>query len=181
MLLKFPDFEMTDSNAELFMVAERYVRTQGWIDKKGFALLGNVGVGKTMLSMIVTNEAIRYGKSVLYLPTFALMRELRDAQLSQDRTAYNKRYDELVNADILILDDVGKEKPTDWVKQEYFSIIEKRYREGKPIGFTSNYRIKDLVDRLGENGDAIISRLIAMTKGFQVYSQGKDYRVQKRG
>ena len=70
----------------------------------------------------------------------------------------------LINADVVIFDDLGKEKPTEWVQTQYFRIIDGRYNQKKTTSFTSNFELVTLSDRFSEFGEAIISRLVAMIR-----------------
>jgi DNA replication protein DnaC len=56
----------------------------------------------------------------------------------------------LLECDLLILDDIGAEKVTDWVEETIFNIIAGRYRKEFPIFYTSNLQPKELLDKLGK-------------------------------
>ena len=75
--------------------------------------------------------------------------------------------------DILVLDDLGSEKPSDWVREKLFVLINARYEAELPTIITSNYSTADLVDRLGQR---IVSRLIEMTTAITMTAP--DYRMQ---
>jgi DNA replication protein DnaC len=71
---------------------------------------------------------------------------------------------------VLVLDDLGKERPTEWAVEQLFSIINTRYDAKRPIIVTTNYGGQDLVQRLtprGERDDttprAIVDRLREMS------------------
>src|ERR671916_217508 len=94
------------------------------------------------------------------------------------REAYNKPgrnldewMDAVQNADFLILDDLGSERVTDWVRERIFVIVNHRYRESLPTIFTSNIGPKDLAQQLGER---TASRIIAMCDWIAL--EGEDYR-----
>jgi DNA replication protein DnaC len=94
------------------------------------------------------------------------------------RETYNKPgrnldewMDAVQNADFLVLDDLGSERVTEWVRERIFVIVNHRYREALPTVFTSNIGLKDLAAQLGER---TASRVIAMCEGIQI--EGDDYR-----
>ena len=65
---------------------------------------------------------------------------------------------------LLIIDDLGKEKPTEWALQMIYSIIDKRYNSLKPIVVTTNYTASELINRMTISSDkssaeAIVDRL----------------------
>jgi DNA replication protein DnaC len=138
---------------------------------KGLYLCGGVGTGKTHLAVAVLNELIRR-KRVPSL--FVTVPELLD----NIREAYNKPGRDLdewmnavQNADFLVLDDLGSERPTDWVRERIFVMVNHRYREALPTVFTSNIGPKDLAEQLGER---TASRIIAMCGWLAL--EGDDYR-----
>jgi DNA replication protein DnaC len=174
--LMIDDYKPSQDTMKMFQMAKRYIDLQEWEEGKGFALFGSVGIGKTMLAQIIASEIMRSKKSVIFVPTTSLMAELRSSQFSEDRSDFEQRIEKLINVDVVIFDDVGKEKPTEWVQNQYFRIIDGRYNNKKTTGFTSNYEFGELADRFSEFGDAIISRIISMTRDFVVNVRGEDYR-----
>jgi DNA replication protein DnaC len=177
--LTLTDYKTSPDTIIMYQMAKRYIERQSWKENKGFALLGSVGAGKTMLAMIIAKEIMDSKQSVIFVPTTSLMAELRSAQFSEDRSDFEQRIDKLINADVVIFDDVGKEKPTEWVQNQYFRIIDGRYNAKKTTGFTSNYDFSMLADRFSEFGDAIISRIVAMTRDYAVNVKAEDYRMKK--
>jgi DNA replication protein DnaC len=173
------DYNTSQDTMKMYLMVKRYIERQSWKDGKGFALVGSVGAGKTMLAQIISNEIMRTKLSVIFVPTTSLMAELRASQFSDDRTDFEQRIDKLTHADVVVFDDVGKEKPTEWVQNQYFRIIDGRYNKRKATGFTSNYNFDILADRFSEFGDAIISRIVAMTRDCAVSVTAEDYRTKK--
>src|SRR4051794_38504163 len=152
---------------------------ENWEDNreagKGLYFCGSVGAGKTHLAVAVMNELIQR-KRVPSL--FVTVPELLDNL----RGAYNdpgRHLDEWMaavkNADFLVLDDLGSERSTEWVKERIFVIVNHRYREALPTIFTSNIGPEDLPAQLG---DRTASRIIAMCEGVELI--GADYRETVR-
>lgn len=178
--LRLSDFKPCMDTRQMYDKVKNYIDKQLWKEGKGFALLGSVGAGKTMLAQIIASEIISDRKtSVIFLPTTSLMAELRVAQFSEGGAEYEQRIDRLINADVIIFDDLGKEKPTEWVQTQYFRIIDGRYNQKKTTSFTSNFELVTLSDRFSEFGEAIISRLISMTRDYIVKVNASDYRLLK--
>lgn len=139
---------------------------------KGISLTGSVGVGKTMLVSIIANEFIKNKIPVAFVVTLELMGALRTAQFSETDNI-EERITKLTTIPVVIFDDVGKEKPTEWVQNQYFRIVDGRYRRNLTTIFTSNYSFKELAKVFDS---AVISRLFELTKGRQVEVTAKDYR-----
>jgi DNA replication protein DnaC len=138
---------------------------------RGLYLCGGVGVGKTHLAVAVMSELIRRRRvPSLFVTVPEFLDNLRGAYNDPGRDL-DEWMDAVKNADFLVLDDLGAEKPTEWVRERIFVLVNHRYREQLPTVFTSNTGPKDLADQLGER---TASRIIAMCDWIAL--EGEDYR-----
>jgi DNA replication protein DnaC len=135
-------------------------------------LCGGVGTGKTHLAVAVMNELIRSkGVPSLFVTVPELLDNLRGAYNDPGRNL-DEWMEAVKNADLLVLDDLGSERTTEWVQERIFVIVNHRYREVLSTIFTSNIGPKDLAAQLGER---TASRIISMCKeGIEL--DGRDYR-----
>ncbi|WP_308894568.1 ATP-binding protein [Candidatus Desulfosporosinus nitrosoreducens] len=146
---------------------------------KGFCLVGTPGVGKTMLSCIIAKDMIVKNIAVVFVPSTDLIAELKQAQFEKDRDNIEAKIDALAKAPALILDDIGKEKITEWVQAMYYRLIDLRYRNNLLTGFSSNYYPKELEDMLGDYGGPTMSRLLGMSKNFILNCDDFDHRIEE--
>lgn len=132
---------------------------------KGLYLHGNFGCGKTYILSACLNEMKKRGFStkLIYLPD--LLRTIKG-----DFEAMNDIMDQLCNIDILLIDDIGAEKVTDWGRDEILgTILQSRMNEHKTTFFTSNFTIKELEEHLSNKGsdkvkaNRIIERIKQLT------------------
>lgn len=132
---------------------------------KGLYLHGNFGCGKTYILSACFNEMKKRGfrTKIVYLPD--LLRIIKG-----DFEAMNDIMDELCNIDILLIDDIGAEKVTDWGRDEILgTILQSRMNEHKTTFFTSNFTIKELEEHLSNKGvdkvkaNRIIERIKQLT------------------
>ena len=159
--------------ARAFEKVEEYLAS--WDDNReegrGLYLCGGVGVGKTHLAVAVMSELIRRRRvPSLFVTVPEFLDNLRGAYNDPGRDL-DEWMDAVKNADLLVLDDLGAEKPTEWVRERIFVLVNHRYREQLPTVFTSNTGPKDLADQLGER---TASRIIAMCDWIAL--EGEDYR-----
>lgn len=144
----------------------------------GLYIQGPVGVGKTHLAMAIAIEAARRGVTVRVTSSQRIMASIRSTFGGEG--SENDVFTSLVRPRILVIDDLGKDAPTEWVVSMVYRVIEERYLQLKPVVITSNYSKRDLVDRLtvgrdSTTAEAISSRLSEMTE--RVKLEGDDRRL----
>lgn len=146
---------------------------------RGLFLEGQPGVGKTHLAVAVLKQIIeRTGARGIFYDTRDLLRVIRSTYDPSTRTTELEVLRPVMSADILVLDDLGAEKTSEWVEETMNLIVNTRYNERRLTIFTSNY--KDIPDDTDPNallfriGYRMRSRLHEMCD-FEVLD-GADYR-----
>ncbi|HVF02014.1 MAG TPA: AFG1/ZapE family ATPase [Rubrobacteraceae bacterium] len=138
---------------------------------RGLYLCGGVGTGKTHLAVAILNELVRKKRvPSLFVTVPELLDNLRETYNKPGRNL-DEWMDAVQNAEFLVLDDLGSERPTEWVRERIFVIVNHRYREALPTVFTSNIGPEELPAQLSGR---TASRIIAMCEGVEI--EGDDYR-----
>ena len=132
------------------------------------------GLGKTHLLSAMALTLLHSGVQVLMVNDADIVAELRQGQFAEDNEHFEKLIGSIERVELLIWDDLGKAKTTEWVLNQYYRIINYRYRMGLPTCFTSNEDMDTLAERIG---DATASRLYAMCRGRLLLCDGPDYRL----
>lgn len=133
-------------------------------------LMGDVGRGKTFLSSAIANVAVAARKTVVYL-TFSEFLDLIRMHKFGDGEDYQEGIQRLMDADLVVLDDLGAEKVTDFVAQELFTIINHRMNRKAPMVVSTNLEPSELQDTYSHR---ISSRLL---NGFDAcLLKGQDVR-----
>ena len=147
--------------------------------QKGLLLIGPPGIGKTHLAVSVLRDVI-VEKNIrgLYFDTRSLLSTIRSTYNPVTRASEADILERVMKAELLVLDDLGAERPTDWVEETMNLIVNTRYNDRKPTIFTSNYEdvpdTDDLDSLLVRVGFRMHSRLREMCD-FLEYA-GPDYR-----
>ena len=160
-----------------FRQAYRLVREYP-ANERGLLFEGPVGVGKTHLAVAILRGLTEKGARSLFCEYGTLLKEIQDSYNPVSRTSETSVLAPVYEAEVLVLDELGASKPTDWVFDTMTHIIGRRYNDKKLTIFTTNYldgrrteRDETLEDRIGVR---LRSRLFEMCKTVQI--EGDDYR-----
>lgn len=102
-------------------------------DGKGLLLYGTVGTGKTYYAACIANALIEEGYDVL-MTNFARLTN----SIQGTFEGKNEFIDSLQRYTLLIIDDLGAERKSEFMQEQVFAIIDARYRSGKPFIITTN-------------------------------------------
>ena len=174
----FNTFEQrNDSQKKAIRLASEFTQNFPAVDR-GLLLTGPVGVGKTHLAVSIIKGLTERGFPCLFYEFGSLLKEIQDSYNSNTRTSELAVLAPVLNADLLVLDELGASKPTDWVRDTLAHIINTRYNESRLTIFTTNYpddRPSDgretLQDRIGVR---VRSRIFEMCRTLAM--DGEDFR-----
>jgi DNA replication protein DnaC len=182
--INFPGADRSLAKARL--EAGRFVEEYPW-EKTGLLLIGPIGVGKTHLAVGIIQELIR-SKSVhgLFCDYRELLKEIQNSYNPSVQTTELEILRPVFDAEVLVLDELGAVKPTEWVWDTVSHILTTRYNDKRTTIITTNFsdqpagrvsgpraaaREETLGDRIGER---MRSRLQEMCRVVQM--DGSDFR-----
>ena len=177
----FENYKVCNENKTAYFKAKKYVADLLAGNKSNSLFItGNIGTGKTHLAASIANELIKNGQPVIFGTLINLLTEVKDSY-SIDGEYESKIINKYSKIGLLIIDDLGKERPSEWTLEKLFTIINNRYENNLPVIITTNYNREKLRERLACNknyeiADSIISRLYEMCKGINI--TGKDKRKE---
>jgi DNA replication protein DnaC len=127
----------------------RYVRNVGarLEEGRGLWIVGDVGIGKTTLAMIVSKAALTAGRSVAIYSLPRLLNLIQD-EIGTDNSLL-ELLDRLSSVDLLHIDDLGAQYTTPWRLEQLYSIVDARYQGGRAIVATTNLTPEALSQQLG--------------------------------
>ena len=136
--------------------------------------VGPSGSGKTHLLEAIGRQFLDQGRTVRYELVAHLLQRLRSSySMNEESRVIEVCY----GADVLLLDDLGLEKPSEWVVEQLTSLIDERWRNNRLLAVGTNESHITIEERLGPR---IASRLFDRTTGKSevVYLVTGDYRAQ---
>jgi len=140
----------------------------GWL-----TLHGDTGVGKTHLAIAIAVEQIKKDSSIFFAFVPELLDHLRLTFNPQSDVQYDTLFDEVKKANILILDDLGKERSSTWATEKLHQIIVHRHNSRLPTIITSMLDFKDELDPITSRvQDGYISQVVPI--------KAPDYRNKKK-
>lgn len=126
------------------------------LDSMSLYFYGRTGLGKTHLSLAIANEAIKKGYSVIYGSVINFLNKMEKEKFGRTELTMDTE-SLLIDADLLILDDLGAEFSTAYTVSALYNIINSRICRGVPTIISSNLELKELEERYPES---IASRII---------------------
>ncbi|RDY28429.1 DNA replication protein [Romboutsia weinsteinii] len=159
-----------------YRVATKYVKDFDSIESSSnnsIMFMGQVGSGKTHLSLAICNELMDRGVGVLYMGYRDVI--VRVKQNIMDQVYYHKIMNRYKNARVLLIDDLFKGSVSSSDVNIMFELVNHRYFNNLPVIVSSEKGFEELI----EIDEAIGSRLIEMSKGYGVEIKGKrlNYRI----
>jgi DNA replication protein DnaC len=160
------------------IVCRRFAKEYPLADS-GLLLIGTCGVGKTHLAVATLRSLALKGIPILFYDVRDLLKEIQDSYNPATHASEAGLLVPVYETEVLVLDELGAGKPTEWVQETVTHIINQRYNQAKTTIFTSNYldiqtashHDETLRDRIGAR---LLSRLHEMCR--TVFIEGEDYR-----
>ena len=141
---------------------------------KGMIIFGNPGNGKSHLVAAIVNQAVKLGNVAVFERVPRLLAKIRSTY-SGGTVSEEEIITALIKADLLVLDDLGAEKCSEWTEQSLYTIIDERYTEGLPVIATTNTDLEELERKIGPRS---MDRLLEMCE--IVENRGTSYRQERR-
>ena len=132
-----PAYKRSLSQAKL--VVEGFARDYPLTLDAGLLLIGPCGVGKTHLAVAALKQIVRRGHEALFYDYRDLLKEIQDSYNPENPVTETRLLEPVLTAEVLLLDDLGSSKPSNWALEMIGHILTTRYNEKRVTLLTSNY------------------------------------------
>ena len=176
--VKFGSDKSPRENIEIIkQISLNFINNFDDLNEKNLLFTGNTGLGKTFLSSCIANEILKKQKTVLYQTAPIMLDSIIDYRFGKNSTNI---YNNILDVDLLIIDDLGTECINNMKFTELFNIINTRLlnqnnKATKTI-ISTNLSIQNLFNSYDER---IVSRLIGNYNICRFYSEDLRFKLRK--
>jgi DNA replication protein DnaC len=158
----FESFATTPASAPIVDVCRSFVAAFPQAGR-GLTLSGPAGTGKTHLAVAVTRALIERGVAAVIVNVPLLLVTFRGTFRGEHPERFDQLLDLLCRCDHLTLDDLGRERTTEWVQETLYLVVNARYEECLATSITTNCSPAELRTRLGE---PVLDRLVETNSAY---------------
>lgn len=172
----FENFQKTKSNTKQLLLCRRYaeVFSEMFRRNQGLLFYGDVGTGKTYMAACIANYLLSNSVSVVMT---SFVQILSEAQPFGSELFEQGLAEKLNKAKLLIIDDLGAERSTDYALERVYGVIDSRYRAQKPMILTTNMTLEKMQVATDIRYSRIYDRIFEVC--YPVEFRGKSWRRKK--
>lgn len=173
----FDNFSVTKSNERNLKLCKRYATAfDAMLEKnQGLILWGNVGTGKSFAAACIANYLLDRGVPVIMTSLVKLLELIQGGE--EKETDILAR---LNSAKLVIFDDLGAERNTDYALEKIYNIVDSRYRRQKPMIFTTNLTVAEMQEETDIRYSRIYDRVFEVCYPMQFIGQSWRMKAASR-
>lgn len=170
------NFTFANAQEDTYIVkAKKYCTNweQIYKNNNGLLLWGDVGTGKTFMAGCIANELIKNKVPVMMTSLVKIINNLQGFTIADK----NEYLNSLNRFDLLILDDLGAERQSDFALEQVFNVIDSRYKSEQPVIITTNLSLSELKNPSDIKYKRIYDRILEMCVPLKF--EGESRRKEK--
>ena len=168
----FDSFQQAAGTEACWAYTKEYAENFTKQTESGICIYGRAGNGKSHLAAAIVNRVIQRGFTAVFIEVPDLFAKIKATYGAEGTGSEDKIMAALSKCDLLVLDDAGAEKPTDWVQEKFYQIINARYKNRLPVVITTN--TKDMAGLEDIIGFRAYDRVLEMC--IPLKNNGESYR-----
>lgn len=156
----FANYQIRNGNERHLKVAKKYCIefSKMYERNQGLLFWGTVGTGKSYTAACIANYLLEANTSVVMTSFVRILQEMQGFDREREETFTNK----LNSVKLLIIDDLGAERSTDYALEKVYGIIDNRYRAEKPLILTTNLTLRQMQEATDIRYARIYDRIFEM-------------------
>lgn len=156
----FANYQIRNGNERHLKVAKKYCIefSKMYERNQGLLFWGTVGTGKSYTAACIANYLLEANTSVVMTSFVRILQEMQGFDRKREETFTNK----LNSVKLLIIDDLGAERSTDYALEKVYGIIDNRYRAKKPLILTTNLTLRQMQEATDIRYARIYDRIFEM-------------------
>jgi len=169
--------EQQENLGEAYRIAFEFAKSpEDWI-----VFMGESGCGKTHLAAAIVNYRYQAGKPALFVVVSDFLDHLRSTFSPDSKVSYDQVFEKVKTAPLLVLDDLGEQISTPWVKEKLYQVINYRYNAKLPTVITTRYAPDEIVANLESSiSSRLVDRKISNAFNITVPDFRTDYTGQRK-
>ena len=173
------DYTFSNDNGQNPLMDKAHAYVENWKEayknNTGLLLFGDVGTGKSFFAGCIANALLDRDVPVL-MTNFPTILNRLTGMFSEDRADFIASFDEY---DLLIIDDLGVERSTEYAMEQMFFVIDSRYRSRRPMIITTNLKLSELKNPPDLAHARIYDRILE--RCAPILFDGKNFREENAG
>lgn len=171
---RFETFQKESENQKVYDLAEKYVQRfdEMYQNRQGILFWGTAGTGKSFTAACIANELLSRMEPVVMTSFVKILQNI------QNKPEEEKAFMSVLNnVKLVIIDDLGTERNTDYALEKVYNIIDSRYRTGKPLILTTNMTVREMQETTDIRYKRIYDRIFEMC--YPVRMSGRSWRERE--
>jgi len=141
---------------------------EGWL-----VFMGVTGCGKTHLAAAIVNYRYQAGQPALFIIVPEFLDHLRSTFSPESKVSYDRLFESVKTAPLLVLDDFGEQSTTPWAREKLYQVINYRYNARLATVITTRYSLEEIINKVDES---VSSRLVDKQISTPFNITAPDYR-----
>lgn len=179
----FDSFRQVAGTEECLYYVKKYALNFTKQTENGICIYGRAGNGKSHLAAALVKCVINRGFTAIFIEVPELFSRIKATYGAEAEVSEDKIMSALGKCDLLVLDDAGAERPSEWVQEKFFQIINTRYKNRLPVVITTNTKdMAGLEDIIGFRAyDRVLEMCLPMKNNGESYRRSIAVERLRRG